>query len=379
MTSSFDHHHRNGLPVSAAPTEPCTQATTLAPICQIHMDHHRHLESLLDSAPATLTVVRENTTQLQNFTPHLLELLRVLNRHILPSSSTTPSMDMPMTTAATVPSSAPTTPIHPATYASAARRSESPGTSENNTAKQYEPRPSPTPSLPSMLQDTTSHSELPTRVIICFDRGIASGKQCPTQACPLTLKDTIKCALRSNFDTEHSFPKFLAGVQWSQKWNLILHPDLEFCMAKFISEQSQQIWAAISPLPGLPECPLFETDAKWHSVVFHGVPMLADRRPEAYTHSMISTCEVAGDMHGELMGHSVLCRPEDFPTRKSVALVENGGYMLGTRCRVTHYIKKCPLAGLYPISYIQHSSAPIQVRPRVGPKGIFAADNQPKR
>ncbi|KAJ7785032.1 hypothetical protein DFH07DRAFT_763648 [Mycena maculata] len=211
-------------------------------------------------------------------------------------------------------------------------------------------------SHPYPPHDTTSHSKFPTRVIICFDRGIASGKQCSTQACPLTLKDTIERALRSNFDMEHSFPKFLAGVQWSRKWNLILHPDLEFCTAKFISEQSQQIWAAICPLLGLPEkhqCPLFETDMRWHSVVFHGVPMLADQRPEAYTYSAISTCEVAGDMHGELMGHSVLCRPEDFQTHKSVAirvsfssdldalrLVKNSGYMLGTQCRVLHYIKK---------------------------------------
>ncbi|KAJ7761184.1 hypothetical protein DFH07DRAFT_771514 [Mycena maculata] len=228
--SSFDHHHQNGPPVSAAPTEPCTQATTLALTCQIHMDHHRHLESLLDSALATLTVVWEITTQPQNFTPHLLEVLWVLNRHILPSSSTTPSMDMPMVTAA----------------------------------------------------------------------------------------------------------MFLPGVQWSRKWNLILHPDLEFCTAKFISEQSQQIWAAIHPLLGLPEkcqCPLFETDTRWHSVVFHGVPMLADQRPEAYTHSMISTCKVAADMHGELMGYSVLCRPEDFPPCESVA---------------------CPPVGLYP--HILHSA-----------------------
>ncbi|KAJ7781871.1 hypothetical protein DFH07DRAFT_764881 [Mycena maculata] len=166
------------------------------------MDHHRHLESLLDSALATLTLIRENTTQTQNFTPHLLEVLRVLNHRILPLPSTTLPTTIPtMTAATTVPSSAPTV---PATYASAAQRPESPSTSENNTVKQSGlSRPSPSPSSSPALRDTTDHiipeKKLPTRVIIRFDQQIAAGRPRPNRTSPIELTLAIDAALRSHF------------------------------------------------------------------------------------------------------------------------------------------------------------------------------------
>ncbi|KAJ7605759.1 hypothetical protein B0H17DRAFT_1154188 [Mycena rosella] len=247
MTSLLNHHHENGLPVCVAPGEPCIPGTTLAPTCRTHMGHHRHLETLLDSALATLTLIRGNTAHVQHFTPHLLEVLRLLNHHILASPSTTLSTTPPAATTI-APSPPATTSPHPAT-------------------------------------------------------------------------DAVDKALRSHF--KDTFPKFLAGVQWSQNRNLILHPHLDFCTAKFIAEQDEEIWTVLRPLLGLADnhpCPLFDTDEKWHSVVFHGVPMLADRRPEAYTWSAVSTCTVSEEMHGELMGHSVLCGLEDFRTRRSVAI-----------------------------------------------------------
>ncbi|KAJ7741963.1 hypothetical protein DFH07DRAFT_964740 [Mycena maculata] len=168
MASSLNHHHENGPLPSAALTGPGTPGITTVSTCQIHMDHHRHLESLLDSALAMLTLIRENTTQTetQNFSPHLLEVLRVLNLHILPLHSTTLPTTMPtMNTATTVPSSAPTA---PATYASAAQRPESPSTPENNTVKQSGlSRPSPSPSSSPTLHNTANHiipeKKLPTR------------------------------------------------------------------------------------------------------------------------------------------------------------------------------------------------------------------------
>ncbi|KAJ7667312.1 hypothetical protein B0H17DRAFT_1088782 [Mycena rosella] len=273
--------------------------------------------------------MRESTpTHGQHFTPHLLEVLRLLNHHISPLPSIPPPTTLPTATASAT--AAATTPPCPATYASAARpsSSESPINPDNHTltrsgSSRRSPSPSPSPTLHDMPSPTTRSSakKPPTQVIVRFDRQAASGRPQPTRTSPLDLKDAVEDALRSCFDT---FPRFLAGIQWSRNRNLILHPDLGFCTEKFIAEQCKQIWTVLRPLLGLAgnhPCPSFETDEKWHSVVFHGVPMLADHRPEAYTWLALSTCTVSEDMHGELMDHSVLCGLEAFRTRCSVAIL----------------------------------------------------------
>ena len=88
---------------------------------------------------------------------------------------------------------------------------------------------------------------------------------------------------------------------------------------KFIVEQQELIWPIIRPLLGLKEthrCPIFETDEKWHTVVFHGVPMLSPRQADSYDLAMVQ----AAIFDADVMEHSVLCRPEDFQNKRTVAL-----------------------------------------------------------
>ncbi|KAJ7452931.1 hypothetical protein FB451DRAFT_1409210 [Mycena latifolia] len=154
----------------------------------------------------------------------------------------------------------------------------------------------------------------------------------------------------------------LSGVHWSHRGNLVLHPALNKCTEKFLLLCSAQIWDAICPLLKLPDncpCPLFEVNKPWHSVVFHGIP-----RPSS-TGSI--DCEgmelwLRTDKHliDTVKVFSILCRPEEFTTKSSIAvrvslsseadaqrLVQNGGCFYGTKCRVTHYTKT-PWSSLRP-------------------------------
>ncbi|KAF7371981.1 hypothetical protein MVEN_00056100 [Mycena venus] len=92
------------------------------------------------------------------------------------------------------------------------------------------------------------------------------------------LYGAITTALRLLFSNMAHEKLFLAGVKWTKNRNIALH--MEGGTAKFLVGHSETIWSAIRPLLGAAEdCepPAFDTDNKWHSVVFHGVPMPACR------------------------------------------------------------------------------------------------------
>lgn len=147
----------------------------------------------------------------------------------------------------------------------------------------------------------------------------------------------------------------VVGVQRSQRGNLVLLPATDACTASFLLDQSHLILTALRPLLWLPENyerPLFETDESWHSVVFHGVPMLPSRSADSYDHEFIQEAlQISGALHRALRGHSLLCRPADLQTKGSIALrislsskvdashlIRNGGFMAGTWCRVSPYV-----------------------------------------
>ncbi|KAJ7734541.1 hypothetical protein B0H14DRAFT_3168685 [Mycena olivaceomarginata] len=85
------------------------------------------------------------------------------------------------------------------------------------------------------------------------------------------------------------------------------------CTASYLTEQSPFIWPAIRPLLKLPEeydCPAFETDEHWHSVVFHAAPAPPD--DQTYTRSLIEDGLAASDIPNRVFkGYSVLSRPAD--------------------------------------------------------------------
>ncbi|KAJ7896878.1 hypothetical protein B0H13DRAFT_2338080 [Mycena leptocephala] len=348
MLSSLDHHHQEGpaTPLATTPhstVDLCSRDELRA--------HHQHLETLLDSALATLALIRETTTALP-YTPHLLAVLRVLNHHIAQSTAPTTGALFPANATPT-PTATPmttTTTTTQATYAAASdpRRSGPISTPEPNTVKQEpsEPFPPRAPRRPAVGK--------PTRVIIRFDQ--KPDQPQPFRASPFSLYKNITASLLSVFQGT-GYAKLIAGVQWTRRGNLVLHPATEVCTAKFLAEQEDGIWAAIHPLLRLPETysrPIFDTDEQWHSVVFHGVPVPPNRRMDPFTHKFIDDCVKSDDvLQGEVKGFSVLCRPEDLQTRSSLALrvslsseadalrlIKNGGFMAGTWCKVSHYVEK---------------------------------------
>ncbi|KAJ7158192.1 hypothetical protein C8R43DRAFT_1124812 [Mycena crocata] len=359
MTSSLDHHHQDGLGPCSAPTTPTIAQYSIPTGLEQLITHHRHLESLLDSALATLTLINQTTAPPLAYTPHVLQVIHVLTHHIITQLPATPA----------APTTAHTTPIDTfpvpsmATYAAADGRSVTPTPSENNTAT-HMIRKSQTLSLSPPTSDTERE---PTRVILCFDQKPASSPK-PTRVNPLTLYHAISDELENLFEgLGHA--KLLAGVQWTRNGNLVLHPAVEACTAKFLAEQDERMWKAIRPLLKLPETylpPQFDTDEPWHSVVFHGVPMPAARCADVITWSLVNEWTQSSASTGELRGYSVLCSPEDFKTRQSLTLrvslsseadalrlIRNGGFMLATQQISTTLINgelpthlRCPLTAI---------------------------------
>ncbi|KAF7371726.1 hypothetical protein MVEN_00029100 [Mycena venus] len=350
MILSLDHHHQKGPTTFAALAQDTTAGSH--PRDDL-LTHCRHLETLLDSALATLTLIHGYTST-PVYTPHLLGVLHVLSHHITqPSpvptpaspSRTAPATKTSTTTSTTTPTNAPKIDPTPATYAA--------------IAESWCSEPSLTPHCDAIKRDSVPPSGRTTRlrpspgrpahVVIRFDME----PEKPLKASPITLYSAITKSLADCA----SGAALISGVQWSRKGNLVLRPDPGTCTARLLASQSEKIWATIRPLLGLSEkyaCPEFDTGSQWHSVVFHGVPMPSSRRAAALTVDMVHAGLVlSGASQGHLQDFSVLCRPDDFQTRDSLALrvslsseadatqlIKNGGFMAGTWCRVSPYMER---------------------------------------
>ncbi|KAJ7822611.1 hypothetical protein B0H13DRAFT_2376586 [Mycena leptocephala] len=116
----------------------------------------------------------------------------------------------------------------------------------------------------------------------------------------------------------------LAGLQWTRSGNIILHPATGVCTAKYLVNQGDTIWTALRPALGLSEqckCPAFETDERWHSVVFHGVPIPPTDPLSYLTHrELVDGWVTSPSSKGELRDCAILCRPEELKKKKSLAL-----------------------------------------------------------
>ncbi|KAK7040618.1 hypothetical protein R3P38DRAFT_2896486, partial [Favolaschia claudopus] len=331
MISSVNHHHQNLAH---------GQDLTLDLVQQYH-----RLETLLDSALATCMLIRD-TTSPPAFSPHILGVLALLGRHIAQSgplschhpadSSDDKPPPLPDTTPSTTTQESDPVTDHAgqkfATYADVTR---------DSSAK---------PTLPTPLK--TDH--VPSSLIIRFDNREVK----PFAARALDLFNALGLALTDVFGDAHAS---VTGAHWSRKGNLILQPNPNVCTVQTLAQQSEKIWSVIRPLLELPadyECPDFDTDERWHSVVFHGVPMPLSRRPQAYSSEVVkgslrhtwSIREPVDQFPGELKQYSFLTRPEEFKTRRTLTLkvslssldaasylIRNGGFMAGTWCRVTPF------------------------------------------
>ncbi|KAF7365768.1 hypothetical protein MVEN_00450700 [Mycena venus] len=344
MILSLNHHHQKGQTACPAPAHHTSD--NLSSHDEL-LTHYQHLETLLDSALATLTLIHGISSS-PVYTPHLLGVLRVLDRHITqPSPITMPSDSTTATTATTTPTNAPKFEPPTATYAAVTVADPQPALTCE--AIKHE--------SPARAAHLCSPPKQPTRVVIRFDK-MPTDQPKPVRASPLHLYKAISLALA---DCDIGNAALVAGVQWSRKGNLVLRPATDTCTAKLLSQQFHRIWPAIRPLLKLSEdykCPVFETDEQWHSVVFHGVPMPPTRRAGAFSSDLVDiSLQTSGASHGVLKSYSVLCHPEDFQTRDSLALrvslssevdaahlIKNGGFMAGTWCRVSPYAEKLSIS-----------------------------------
>ncbi|KAJ7138324.1 hypothetical protein C8R44DRAFT_848165 [Mycena epipterygia] len=333
MLSHSDHYHSNAVGSCPALETVSTGCFSLTSTPEQLTAHYRHLESLLDSALATLTLINATTTI--TTPPHTLHVIQVSWAlvHLIGTSAHT-TLTRPGSPPTSTDDLAPiATPK--ATYATAAdpHHHQSPlaTTPDPNTIKQQRPSSSPAP---------TRDMPFKSRVVIRFDLK-PSHLPPPTQASPINLYDAIDDAI--------SVTSPLSGVKWSQHGNLILYPR-HTSTAEFLLLHKAEIWTAIHPLLKLPTKylrPPFEVDGPWHSVVFHGVPTASTQSLDCKD---ITAWFDSHDVKGKVKALSILCRPEDLSTRNTVAvqvsldseadaefLVKNGGCFYGLQCRVTRY------------------------------------------
>ncbi|KAJ7782952.1 hypothetical protein B0H16DRAFT_1494864 [Mycena metata] len=340
MILSSNHHHQGSA------LQPGPAPYLKSDLDGLVMSHYRHLESLLDSALATLALIQTATSP-PVFTPHLLGVLQLLAHHITQTTQTTSGMGhspslattTPLTTSATTssPDLPPRSPS--ATYAAVA------------DAKPSTPDHHATVTTPDITPDTTPDtSERPSRVVVRFD--LAEKRFKPQRVDELRLYVDISKALGDS-DAEGLL---LSGVRWTKKGNLILRPAPNTCTAQFLVQHQGKIWATIRSRLQLPEgCepPLFETDEPWHSVVFHDVPV-PDAGSINYTR-VDKSLRQATSAPVRVTDYAVLCRPEDLHSKRCVAvrvslssaavasgLIKNGGFMIGAWCRVSPYAGKRP-------------------------------------
>ncbi|KAK7015334.1 hypothetical protein R3P38DRAFT_2637345, partial [Favolaschia claudopus] len=199
----------------------------------------------------------------------------------------------------------------PATYATVT----SPSTTDPNNNKSAASAPQSDPPL------HVAHPrarERPPCVVIRLDREPAHLPRAVRRS-PAVLYEAASAALSSA-----SSNRLLAGIGWTKGDNISLHPDPDTCTPKLLASHSEIIWSAICPLLGLSDDrppPVFDTDEKWHSVVFHGVPHPCVDLNEYITHERVNQGWVtSASSQGKLREFSILSRPTDTKARKTLTL-----------------------------------------------------------
>ncbi|KAJ6478238.1 hypothetical protein C8R45DRAFT_1101628 [Mycena sanguinolenta] len=283
---SRSNHHDQKVPSasSAAPTLLASQlpAWDSPTKPQTLPAHFSRLESLLDSALATLTLIRDYapSNDQQVLSSHVTEVLQALYRHAFipaPKSGLTPVI----MTSSPAPPSPPTLPAA-ATYAVATAIPTCDGSvmasiadAEGDAAEHMPVRtPSPTPTLTPTQSDLLKVQNYVPDLIFHLDD---SPHTIPLAACPHSERLCI--GIRESVLPGTGLR--VVGVRWTQKGNLtvtFLH-DAEFSMDAAL-KLAPAIWKLIRPLLKLPRqctCPRIEQGGSWHTVVIHGVPVAYEK------------------------------------------------------------------------------------------------------
>ncbi|KAJ7743209.1 hypothetical protein B0H16DRAFT_1727934 [Mycena metata] len=330
---SRSHHHDQKVPigVGAPPTPLSSQiplSNSLGPFTALSA-HHCHLESLLNSALATLMIILDATAT-PTVSDHTTEVLQALCRRTL---ATAPADLLPPSTLS--PADPPTQKM--ATYADV-----------TSTAT----RPIEPPSVPTVSAPKTPRITRPPRnndpnsvpdIVFRFD---LHHMQPATRAHPSVLFDALSTDPNVRAD----------GVRWTRGGNLtVKYRDYQ------VDEKHDQnpglpdgytqrnrlmaTWLAVCPALGLPKSPdsipRVDHGIAWHSVVVHDVPA-PQNDDESDPHTWLRD----GGFLGKIKGFARMCSDRsqaNIPFRISLAfkadadfLVKNGALMFGSRCRVSH-------------------------------------------
>ncbi|KAJ6477563.1 hypothetical protein C8R45DRAFT_1157374 [Mycena sanguinolenta] len=344
MFSRSYHHHQDTRGATGAPAAHCSGWAA-------HPNHYNRLESLLDSALATLALLHESHTAPAPlaFSPHVSEVLSALNKYIVVNQAPHPNPTPDTTT-----TSEPLTEACIAQTATYALAAASPPPSSNTDKHTPVATPSrATPPVPNHIVAPRTGAidrarSRASRLILRFD---------PADPVPPKRADTLELyAAVANVLPKQAY--HLAGVSWTRKGTLVLHARPGVCTAKLLAVYEAQIWGALRPRLGFntkKAAPKFEVDEPWYSIVIHGAPMPPSRSPEAISLLSIMHWSEVNGLTGSVMAYSILCSADDFETRDSLSvrvslsseadalhLVKNGGTFFGAMCRVSRYIPKSP-------------------------------------
>ncbi|KAJ6540495.1 hypothetical protein B0H19DRAFT_1269070 [Mycena capillaripes] len=141
MIFDSHHHHQNTPTAAPAPIASSAGGFGLSSTTDQLAAHYRHLESLLDSSLATLTLINATqcTSHLPPFTVHTVQVTQALN-HLITANSYAPTLTTctpPRPDHTHAPTPAATPKPEAATYAMIAdpHRSPSPTTPNHDTLK----------------------------------------------------------------------------------------------------------------------------------------------------------------------------------------------------------------------------------------------------
>ncbi|KAJ7892908.1 hypothetical protein B0H14DRAFT_3681401 [Mycena olivaceomarginata] len=298
--------------------------------------HHDRLESLLDSALATMTLILDIATT-PTFSAHTTDVLRALCQRTIVATCPSPNPDPnPLPHASTIPS----TPTKIATYAGAVTATpDHTGTGADEAsmtkAAKRDRAQSSASSAPDLIFRIDSLPSAPTV------------RPHPTALFPALAAKPVTPDL------------CVAGVRWTQNGNLTINfTRTSTYTADGAMEHAPAIWGIIRPHLRLPKhCPIPRIDrgGPWHSVLVHDVPVLPLPGEPGYDPDPVNLHQWLhkGGFCGQIEHVSILCSDEALLSRKTVPfrlslasradaefLVKNGALLFGSRCRVSHYVAK---------------------------------------
>ncbi|KAJ7312289.1 hypothetical protein DFH08DRAFT_822326 [Mycena albidolilacea] len=351
MFSRCNHHDQKGPAHNPVPsTQPASPS--LAGEFLPHSDHlsahYSRLESPLDSALATLTLIRDSSpsTALPAFTGHMTEVLHTLCRHapLAPSLDTLGPTVPPPPTPTPVPKSATYAPV---TACTAADHVEP--LTVTNAPQSHSKRAERQPQSPDL--------------VFRFDRFPFIRPPLKFRPHPAQMYIAIK---EKSISGDLSLP----SIRWTTKGNLTFtfRHDEKFTPAGAMA-LAPAIWALIRPQFKLPKNhpghryePHADHGSHWHTVVIHAVPICPITNPnptigdgpDAIREETVSAAR--GWLRDiDIKDASLMCSDTDLPTRQSAplrlslahredadSLIQNGALVLGSRCRVSQYVAKPP-------------------------------------